>query len=645
MTHSTAAALSAASFAKTSLRPTTTSELWKDALPFRANDTFTSELPGDTEVSRSPYLMQTDSDGKVDIPQAKFRASRTVRGALWSWAMPIEHEGPRLVSVSESGVALIGLTRETFLKDTRAAAEVWSGNLRLPGSFPWAHCYGGHQFGIWADQLGDGRAISLGEVDGPGQRGHGGRWEIQLKGAGRTPYSRFGDGYAVRRSSIREYLAAEHLHALGIPTTRSLALVFTERLVEREQTELGAIVTRLAPSWIRFGSFELPASRNDYKLVKDLADYTIRHHYPEIAAQQKNDDDKEKKDNSFASAGDLCEESKYAVLLRKVTQRTAKMVAQWQAYGFCHGVMNTDNMSVLGLTIDYGPFAFLDAYDPGFICNHSDTAGRYAFNEQPRVALWNLMRLANPLARLIDSEAVANNDPLKDDDSQRSELKPGTIQVVTDILNQFGAQFKQEYAQTMRRKFGLLATEESQDLPDVVQPFLDLLEHAKTDYTFAMRALCNAPSMVKGSLSGNSNSSNRQLEDLADSLVERSLAFSCASDSSEWKARVIEFFQNVYLPRLSREMMGSVDAQDDEFASEHCARMKAENPKYVLRNWAAQEIIERAERGDEAAVDRALELLTKYAFADNLPDHLAEYERYAGPVPKWGEGLQCSCSS
>ncbi|KAJ2234809.1 hypothetical protein H4R99_002178 [Coemansia sp. RSA 1722] len=618
----------AGSFAKTVLRPTTTSKQWIDALRFCTSDTFTSELPGDTEVSKSPYQMQTDSEGKVDVPQAKFRTSRTVRGALWSWAVPMEQEGPRLISVSGSGAALVGLTKETFLSDAKAAAEIWSGNARLPGSNPWAQCYGGHQFGIWADQLGDGRAISLGEVDGcDQQQQHSSRWEIQLKGAGRTPYSRFGDGYAVRRSSIREYLAAEHLHALGIPTSRSLALVFTERLVEREETEFGAVVTRLAPSWIRFGSFELPASRNDYKLVQTLADYTIRRHYPEIGANLSND----------SIAADACGEDKYAMLLRKITRQTALMIARWQAYGFCHGVMNTDNMSVLGLTIDYGPFAFLDAYEPGFICNHSDTSGRYAFDEQPRVALWNLMRLANPLAVLINGGGAATKESVEG--GKREELKPETVKAITDILNQFGVQYRQEYVQIMRRKLGLFATEESEDLLDVVQPFLDLLEHAKTDYTFAMRALCDAPFIVYGSPP---NSSEKQLEVLVDSLAERSLTFSCAADSSGWKAQAIEYFQKKYLPRLSREM--GADG-GHALASEIAARMKAVNPKYVLRNWVAQDIIEQAEKGDERAVDNALDLLTKFAFEDRLPDYLASAEKYAGPVPKWGEGLQCSCSS
>ncbi|KAJ2386953.1 hypothetical protein GGI23_006383, partial [Coemansia sp. RSA 2559] len=293
-------------------------------------------------------------------------------GVLWSNAQPATQENPRLVSVCGAGAKLLGLSPETFWRDRNAAAAVWSGNELPPGALqPWAQCYGGHQFGVWAGQLGDGRAINLGAIEADGAS-----WEVQLKGAGRTQYSRFGDGFAVRRSSIREYLAAENLHALGVPTSRSLALVFTDRVVQREEPELGAVVTRLAPSWVRFGTFELPASRGDHTACRQLADYVLEHSYPHITAD--------------AAAG------KYAQLFREITQRTARTTAQWQAVGFCHGVMNTDNMSILGLTIDYGPFAFMDAYDPQFICNRSDVAGRYSFSEQPRVALWNLLRLAAP---------------------------------------------------------------------------------------------------------------------------------------------------------------------------------------------------------------------------------------------------------
>ncbi|KAJ2381309.1 hypothetical protein GGI05_006029, partial [Coemansia sp. RSA 2603] len=456
----------ATNFARTRLPPETTAPQWTNGA-LRFADTFTAELPGDT-TAPCPYDLPKDDQGTVPVPLASFRASRSVRNALWSWAVTTEHANPRLISFSRAGAGLLKLSPDVFLADKQAAADVWSGCRRLPGSRPWAHCYGGHQFGQWADQLGDGRAISLGEVPGTDGSGGSSRWDVQLKGAGRTPYSRFGDGYAVRRSSVREFLAAEHMHALGVPTSRSLALVFTDRVVLREEAEYGAVVTRLAPSWVRFGSFELPAARRDFALVRSLADYTIRHHYP--ALEHHSD--------------------RYARLLRKVVERTAVTIARWQAVGFCHGVMNTDNMSILGLTIDYGPYAFLDAFDPDFICNHSDPAGRYAFREQPRVALWNLMRLAAPLAAIIDGR---DQTSAEGSEAAKTETKPETVEAVTEALNAFGGVFRDEYVRLMRRKFGLLSTAEPDDLSAVVQPFLDLLERAKTDYTFAMRLLCDVP--------------------------------------------------------------------------------------------------------------------------------------------------------
>ena len=258
--------------------------------------------------------------------------------------------------------------------DTLAAL---TGNQPLPGSRSLASVYSGHQFGVWAGQLGDGRAILLGEAQTPK-----GPQEIQLKGAGKTPYSRMGDGRAVLRSSIREFLCSEAMHGLGIPTTRALCVTGSDAPVRREEIETAAVVTRTAPSFIRFGHFEHFSHRNQHVQLKTLADYVIDRFYPE------------------------CREAKqpYAALLQAVSERTAHMAAAWQAVGFCHGVMNTDNMSILGLSIDYGPFQFLDAFDPGHICNHSDEQGRYAYNRQPNMAYWNLFCLGQALLPLIENQ-------------------------------------------------------------------------------------------------------------------------------------------------------------------------------------------------------------------------------------------------
>ncbi|KAJ2784043.1 hypothetical protein H4R18_001356 [Coemansia javaensis] len=571
-------------------------------------DTFTRELPGDRAVGEAPYAAaerlgaEPDEDGAVAVavPAARLRAPRTVRGALWSWAVPERQPAPRLVAVSAGGARLVGLEPGAFWRDARAAAEAWSGGRRVGASHPWAHCYGGHQFGVWADQLGDGRAVSLGEAVGPG----GARWEVQLKGAGPTPYSRFADGYAVRRSSIREFLAAEHLAALRVPSSRSLTLVFTGRTVRREADELGAVVARLAPSWVRFGSFELPAARRDLGLVRALADYVVRHHFADVIAAGPD---------------------RYAGLLRAVVRRTAAMVARWQAVGFCHGVMNTDNMSVLGLTIDYGPFAFLDAYDPGFICNHSDPGGRYAFGEQPRVALWNLLRLAGPLAALMDEGA--------------GPPSAETVAAVQAILGEYGPAYRDEYAHVMRRKLGLFGAPRAGDVEAVVQPLLDLLAEARADYSHALRALCDAPHAVAAAAAGDGGAA---AERLAERIAQRSLGLGC--DPGPWQRRLAAYLLDVYGPRL-REDAASGQPLSASAAAAVGERMRGENPRLVLRNWVAQDVIERAAAGDEAWVGKALEALTTHAFADQLPADLADAEKYAGPVPAWGEGLVCSCSS
>ncbi|MEW6613804.1 MAG: protein adenylyltransferase SelO family protein, partial [Pseudomonadota bacterium] len=276
---------------------------------------------------------------------------------FYSRVMPTPVPAPELLSYNETAAALLDL-------DPREAqrpefVEYFSGNRPLPGSEPLAALYAGHQFGHYVPQLGDGRAILLGEV----RNRAGERWELQLKGAGRTPYSRGGDGRAVLRSTIREYLCSEAMHGLGIPSTRALCIVGSELEVYRESVERGAVLLRLAPSHVRFGSFEVFFYRDQHAELKLLADYVIERHYPELA----DGDDR------------------YVRFFQEVVLRTARLLAQWQAVGFAHGVMNTDNMSILGLTLDYGPFGFLDRYDPGFICNHSDHAGRYAFDRQPQI--------------------------------------------------------------------------------------------------------------------------------------------------------------------------------------------------------------------------------------------------------------------
>ncbi len=346
---------------------------------------------------------------------------------------------PHLVSVNRPFAEGLGL--DASLLASAGGIAAFSGNLSLTGSRPLATVYSGHQFGVWAGQLGDGRAILLGGIETPR-----GVQELQLKGAGRTPYSRMGDGRAVLRSSIREYLCSEAMHGLGIPTTRALMVTGSPQPVRREEVETASVVTRVAPSFVRFGHFEHFSARGQVDELRKLADYVIDTFYPQCR-------------NAERLAGNA-----YAALLEQVTLRTAAMVAQWQAVGFCHGVMNTDNMSILGLTIDYGPFQFLDAFVPNHICNHSDETGRYAYNRQPNVAYWNLFCLGQALFPLIGDEDLA-----------LAALEP------------YKAAFPRELEAQMRAKLGL-AGEKSGDR-QLAEDILALLAAGPVDYPVFWRRL------------------------------------------------------------------------------------------------------------------------------------------------------------
>lgn len=462
---------------------------------------------------------------------------------------------PYLVSMNARVAELIGL-------DPREAARgeflrVFTGQCHLEGMDPVAMGYAGHQFGVYVPQLGDGRALLLGEV----RNGAPHTWDLQLKGAGPTRYSRGGDGRAVLRSTIREYLAGEALHGLGIPTTRALAILGSDMPVYREAVETAAILVRVAPSHVRFGSFEFFYHQGRHDRVVQLADHVIEHHFPDLAERQ----------------------DRYLELLRVVTQRTAHLLAQWQAVGFAHGVMNTDNMSILGLTLDYGPYGFMEAYDPGFVCNHSDHRGRYAFDHQPQVALWNLGCLAHAMLPVLD------------------EREEPAVERATTILEEYGAQFGRLYAALMQAKLGL--RERMEGDADLVGRLLDLMKNGRVDYTLFFRTL-------GGFRQGERN------EPLRDMFLDRE-----AFDA--WSAD--------YAARLAQE--GSIDA-------ERRGRMDQVNPKYVLRNYMAEIAIAKAAADkDFSEIDRLLELLQR-PFDEH--EHMAEY---AGLPPDWADQIVVSCSS
>jgi uncharacterized protein YdiU (UPF0061 family) len=451
---------------------------------------------------------------------------------------------PHWVSVNRDAAALLDLDAADF--DSPALLAALSGNTVLPGSEPLAMIYSGHQFGHYNPQLGDGRGLLIGEVNGT----HG-RFDLHLKGAGMTPYSRQGDGRAVLRSSIREYLASEALHALGIPTTRALAITGSHLPVYREEVETAAIVTRLARTHIRFGHFEFFFYTKQHDALKQLADHAIALYFPEFAGQP----------------------DQYALFLQQVTHRTASLIAHWQAYGFAHGVLNTDNMSILGETFDFGPYGFLDDYEPGFICNHSDHAGRYAFDQQPGIGLWNLNAFAHALSPLI------------------------AIEDLKRILGEYQAVLTQRYATLMRARLGF----QQEDAGDqqLLADWLDLMAESKVDYTQCFRSLCD---------------DNRHAS-LRNDFVQRE-AF------DHWLTR--------YRARREQEA-GSVD--------EHRMAMQRTNPQYILRNYLAQQAIEKAGHGDFSEVDRLLAVLK------NPFDERPGLEAYAEPPPSWGKELQISCSS
>jgi uncharacterized protein YdiU (UPF0061 family) len=471
---------------------------------------------------------------------------------------------PRTLAVAREVAELLGISAADCA--SQEFAEVFAGNRLLPGMQPYAACYGGHQFGSWAGQLGDGRAITLGEVI----NARGERWELQLKGAGPTPYSRTADGRAVLRSSLREFLCSEAMHHLGVPTTRALCLVATGEQVVRDmfydgrpQHEPGAVVCRVAPSFLRFGNFEICAARGDEALLKTLADFTLAQHFPELGPPSPD---------------------AYARFFHEVCQRTVRMVVAWMRVGFVHGVMNTDNMSVLGLTIDYGPYGWLEDYDPSWTPNTTDASGRrYRYGHQPHVALWNLSRLGSALLPLVGSP-----EPLE------------------RALEACVRSMEQQHAQMLHDKLGLRMENEQDAL---VTELPALLQQSETDMPIFFRKLVGVDTRAEHS------------EHAADSALIAPLAdafYAPTARTDEHDAQLGSWLRR-YAARVRHE------AQPE---AERRARMLAVNPKYVLRNYLAQLAIDKAEQGDGSLVHEMLDVLRnpyaeqpgKESFAEKRPE-------------------------
>jgi len=459
---------------------------------------------------------------------------------------------PWLVAFNADVAALLEL--DPAARDDPDFLAWIAGALTLPGTAPLAAIYAGHQFGVWVPQLGDGRAILLGEVTTSTHQ----RWDVQLKGAGMTRFSRMGDGRAVLRSTIREYLGGEAMHGLGIPTTRALAIAASDMPVYRERAEGAAVLVRVAPTHVRFGSFQLFASRQQFDEVRLLADHVIEAHFPECLA--------------------LPAQQRYAAWFREIVDRTARLMAQWTAVGFAHGVMNTDNMSILGVTLDYGPYGWLERYDPAFICNHSDPSGRYAFDQQPRIGLWNCARLGEALYPLVAEEPA------------RAALESyrTTFETTVDAL--------------VRAKLGIISHRDGD--AELLADLFAVLHRTGADYTRFFRRLGDIEL-------GGAEALTALHEEVDDPAL-----LTAWIDS--WRARV---------------------ALEPTTAAARRAGMHAVNPKYVLRNWIAQEVIEAAEARDTAPLERVMTLLR--APFDEHPG----MERYEAEPPEGMVEVAVSCSS
>ncbi len=475
--------------------------------------------------------MDTIATRELTLEHLRFDNSfARLPAAFYERRMPTGIPNPHLIAFNPDAAALIDLRPGEERRD--AFVRFASGNAVLPGMEPVAAIYAGHQFGTFVSQLGDGRAILLGEV----RNERGEAWELQLKGAGMTAFSRFADGRAVLRSTIREYLCSEAMHALGIPTTRALAMTGSDEAVYRETIETAAVLVRMAPTFVRFGSFELFASRRQTDEIKILADYVIERQFP--------------------GAGNGAD--RYVRFFAQAVSRTADLMAAWQSVGFAHGVMNTDNFSISGLTLDYGPYGFMEAYEPGFICNHTDAGGRYAFDQQPTIGLWNCYALANSLTSLIAKE----------------ELEAG--------LATYEQTYRESYLARMRAKLGFAETQPGD--ADLLLDLLRLLEAARADYTNFFRALAKL--------------------DLTGEPADDAAAVMFA-DRDAWYG-----WQLRYRQRL---------ATDSQPEQRRRAAKLAVNPKYILRNYLAQTAIERAQAGDFSEIDRLHSVLRRPF--DEHPDH------------------------
>jgi len=517
----------------------------------RLSNIFTDTLPADPELANFP---------------------RQVQNACYSWVKPKGMAHPQMIIFSEELANDLDIPSDYCTSQT--FTDIMTGNQLAENSKPYAMCYGGHQFGNWANQLGDGRAINLGEI--PTKKGH---LNLQLKGAGPTPYSRTADGFAVLRSSIREFLCSEAMHHLGVPTTRALSLTLTGEDVLRDMMyngnaayEKGAVVCRVSQAFIRFGNFEILAARKDLDNLKKLLDFTINEYFPNLT---KN-------------------ENLYLTFFKEVCEKTCDMIVHWQRVGFVHGVMNTDNMSILSETIDYGPYGWMDNYDPDWTPNTTDLPGkRYRFGNQPIIAQWNLLKLANAIFPMMTDQEEALSQTIQD----------------------FRIQYASKYQVMMKNKLGLYVDQDSDE--GLIYELEQILKTAEVDMTIFFRLLSNVNQDTDISLIIDVISPSFYQDDIDDDAEEK----------------ITSWFEK-YINRLGCEVNTNEERQ---------AKMNSTNPKYVLRNYMAQLAIDEADKGNYGLIHELHQLLKRPY------DEQMEYEKWFAKRPDWArQKVGCSmlsCSS
>lgn len=634
---------------------------------------FTSQLPPDP-------LFPTPADSHR-TPRDQI-TPRQVRGGLFTWVRPQTQKDPELLAISPAALRDLNIKpSEATTEDFRqwAAGNVLLGwdEERLTGGYPWAQLYGGFQFGQWAGQLGDGRAISLFETTTPAPtavasdpwaKGGETRYEVQLKGAGMTPYSRFADGKAVLRSSIREFVVSEALNALGIPSTRALALsLLPHSKVRRETFEPGAIVVRFAQSWVRLGNFDILRARSDRDSIRKLATYVAEEvlgGWDRLPARLSNPEkpadapDLQRPPRGIVGKDEVqgpseTAENRFARMYREVVRRNALTVAKWQAYGFMNGVLNTDNTSIYGLSIDFGPFAFMDNFDPAYTPNHDDHMLRYSYRNQPTIIWWNLVRLGEAVGELLGAGATVDTDKFVADGvsegPEADELVARAEKLIEQAGEEYKAVFLAEYKRLMTARLGLRHFQES-DFQDLFSGLLDTMEALELDFhhTFRRLSYVRVADLATEDLRTETARVFFHKEGISAAGVSEAEARErVAKWLDKWRTRIVDDWGVE-----GDDGKRVVEPTKDE---ERMAAMKKVNPNFIPRSFILDEIIQRVEKGGERDVLRRAMQMALHPFEEQwdgenfdgtvFKGDREEEVRWTGDVPRFQRAMQCSCSS